>query len=143
CTGFVMPEVSGAGVCPFVHVDFIAGFRYAIAKTFGALPRPDNVSESVKGEIPEPLFEKVFGGHAPCFMVGPGDIGDALETFLEVLRNNGKFRATDFFSFLVVVELTDDSIGFPFPGPVDDSVNSDGIPVISWHTTKGPWTVIS
>jgi hypothetical protein len=75
-------------------------------------------------------------------MVGSGDIRNIIKSFFKVLCNHGNVRLTEFPDFLIVIELTDDTIRFPLFCPCQNTIDTDRFAVMSRHTTKSPGALI-
>ena len=109
-----------------------------LAESLAAFVRPDDIARPVECEMPESLADEVFGTHFPGKHVRAGNVRDAIEAFLEILRDGNDSVPGEEFDAVRIVKLPDDGIGVHFPGPLDHGFDSELVADRKRQTAQAP-----
>lgn len=117
-----------------IRVCLLDGFT----ETLAAFVRKVDTPRSVEGEVAEPLFQEILGGHAAGQMVRPGDVGDRRKAFLEILGDGDDAVFAEQADVVRIVELPDHGVGFHPHGPFDHRLYAELVAYRQRQPAKAP-----
>lgn len=134
----IKPKIFQALILILLKINTKTLCNNAFSKSVATFLRPNNILVTIKSKVSEPFLKKKIGCHLPCQSILTGDVGDMGKTRLKVLsqRNNSIFAKER--HIIIVIELRNNSIGFPFICPLQHTGNSITLSIRRGHSTNYP-----